>query len=444
MPDKLYMKKLFFVLLSFILALVAIESGAAYFFGLEAKKNFYNMEAFLSHNHFVSYEVISYDQGIFKSEAVTKVKLKFLDDPNNLIKVKHTILHGPIILGASREKSLDFQMSVIKSEPMEMPAPYRLSFVSQTIFKFNKEVETHTTGEAFNIKDPAFQISSSAWSSDSNITNNWSTIKGQFVLPELTVSVLGMPINIKDIKFQFDQHRSESGEWLGDVSFNMGDALQKDQAAEIANLQVKEGAVLENQVLNITWGLELGKAILSNVVYGPIHFNLQILNIDPEGLKLLAVLKGDAVDKKIEEEAYLKILLKRPTIIIKSTSITLPQGNIIVDAQLSVGGPDITLPLNQEMVATTIDGYCHAIVPKEILQQGLLTGLTQEMLKDPAYQAMTAEQKKEALDQQVTLKMQKLIQEGVVVEKEKEYEIKINIVKGKWVVNGQEITKPLP
>lgn len=435
------MKKVIFLVIGILLALVVVEMGAAYYVGNKAKHKFIELVTFLNNKgNFATYEITSYHKGILKSEVITHVKFKYSNDPNKFIIVKHTILHGPIIIGGSSRKPIDFQLAVINSQPMDMTADYNVPFSTQTIFKFNGDTATNSNG-TIDIRDPGFQIRSSGWNTQSEISKNWSKIKGDFIVPEVTIQIMGMPIVIKDIKFIFDQYRSPTGDWLGDMSFSIGNALQKEQGIELTDLKVFENAILENQLINANWGVDFNKLLMTAVLYGPLHLQVQIINIDPEAFKSMANQSGN--DKDQQTENLRKLLSKRPKMTIKPSQITLPQGDLKIDAELSIGGPDITPPIDNDKIASTADGYLHAIVPKEILRQGLLTGITREMAKDPEYQKLSVEDKKKSLDQQLNLKIQKLIKIGIMVEKEKEYEIKVSIVKGKWMVNGKEIEKPL-
>jgi uncharacterized protein YdgA (DUF945 family) len=435
------MKKVISLVIGILVALVVIDMGAAYYVGIKAKHKFVELVTFLNNKgSFATYEITSYHKGILKSEVITHVKFKYNNDPKKFIIVKHTILHGPIIIGGSSRKPIDFQLAVINSQPMEMAADYKVPFSTQTIFKFNGDTLTNSNG-TIDIRDPAFQIQSSGWNTHTQISHHWTKVKGDFRVPEVTIQIMGLPIVIKDIQFIFDQYRSPAGDWLGDLSFSVGNALQKEQNIELNDLKVFENATLENQLIHANWGADFNRLLVATALYGPLHLQVQIVNIDPEAFKVMANQSGSSTDNNQQSESLRKLLSKRPKITIKPSQITLPQGDFKIDAELAIGSPDITAPIDNDKIASTADGYLHAIVPKEILRQGLLTGITREMTKDPEYQKLSAENKKKSLDQQLELKIQKLIKIGLMVEKEKEYEIKVSIEKGKWMVNGKEIQK---
>jgi uncharacterized protein YdgA (DUF945 family) len=436
------MKKIASLILSLIVLVVVADLGAAYFIGAKAKQKFEELIAFANENHVLLYEVASYQQGIIKSDAVIHIKPRFSNDTNKFLVVKQTIHHGPIILGASKEKFIDFQLAAVTTQPLELPPQIQAPFTTYIVFRFDGDIEAQTIGTAFIFKDPVSYISGPGWSSKIHITKNGTTRKGDFIIPELTVQIMGAPIIVKDIKLMIDQNRSSFDNWLGNISFGIGNISQKEQRAELANLNFEEKLIQTDQTIEITWSLDFSKLSAAALSYGPLQFKMQFANIDPEGLKLLTVLHGAGkieVDKNKQEEIFQKILLRRPKFTVLPSHLTLPQGDIKIDAELAVGGPGIKLPLDQGVIANTADGYFHAVVPKDILRQGLLMGISQELAKDPEFDKKTVDQKKQALDQQLDLKIQRLIQDGIMKESEKEYELKISIAKGKWIVNGKEV-----
>lgn len=451
MPDIVFMKKLTSSIIGVVVALVILDGGASYYIGIKGKARFEELVAFANEIHGPFYQILSYQKGIFKSEVITTTTINVLNAPT--LKVKHTIYHGPIIFGASKKRPLDMQLAVIRSEPVEMSPTLNIPFTTYSVFKFNGVTKTETTGTAFEIKRPNYQISSPGWTTQAKISKDLRQVEGDFILPEITVLAMGMPVVFKDIRILTKQNRESFDLWLGDFKFSMGDAIQKDQKIEISQLKLEMGAQPSNQVVNFTWGLDFTKVSMAALAYGPLHFKMEIANIDPEGLKLLSSneknvsVKSDpqvaTQEKARVENALQKILLKQPKVTILPGQITIPQGDIKVDAQLTVGGPDIILPIDKDNVLKTVDGYFHAVAPKDILRQGLIAGVMQEMQKDPNFLKMTPEQKQQLMNQQLDLKIQKLKADGIVTEKENEFDIKISITKGKWVVNGKVVEHPL-
>lgn len=450
MPDILIMKKLTSSIIGVVVALAILDGGASYYIGIKGKARFEQLIAFANENHGPFYQILSYQRGIFKSEVITEIN--FLNVAQT--KIKHTIYHGPIIIGASKSKPLNMQLAVIRSEPIEMSPTLNIPFTAYTIFKFNGLTKTETTGTAFEIKRPNYQITSPGWTTHSKISKDLRQIEGDFSLPEITIQVMGMPVVLKDIRIHTKQNRESFDLWLGDFMFSMGDALQKDQKIEISQLKLEIDAAPSNQAVNFTWGLDFSKLAMAALAYGPLHFKMEIANLDPEGLKMMSApqknigAKSDpqvAIQEKARMEGALqKLLLKQPKLTILPGQITIPQGDIKVDAQLTVGGPDIILPIDKDNILKTMDGYFHAVAPKDILRQGLTAGVMQELQKDPNFLQMTTEQKQQHMNQQLDLKIQKLKADGILTEQANEFDIKITITKGRWVVNGKEVEHPLP
>ena len=422
------MKKIF----AFLGVLIVADLGATYYVSGLVEKQFLDMERFLSENQFVSYEVISYKRGFFKSEAVTSL--------NKVVKMKHTIYNGPIIIGASKGKPVEFQLGVIQSESLNAQDPINLPFTSKTVFNYSGAIESLTEGSAFNIKKEQIQISGGPWTSESHISKDWQEFKGEMSVPDMMIQPVGFPmgLTVKNVKILCDQKRSLFGNWLGDVSFSLGSASQKDQGLEISNVQLEEQSKLRDQVVDFVWKAELGKAVYANENYGPLHFKMQAKSIDPEAIKSISD-KSILLDKDKKDKMIQQFLLKRPQFIIEHSEMTVPHGIIQIDADLAVGGGDIALPLNRDVIIKTANGNFLLMMPQEIFRKSLRLGLQKQVAMDPEYKKMDDIQKQEALDQQVNIKIQKLTQDGILTEKETNYVIQFSIVQGKWLVNGKEV-----
>lgn len=455
------MNKTLKVVVGIIIVLVVADLGATYFMGIRAKKQFYQLMAFLNSGRVASYEITQYDQGLMKSEAITKIRLRDVNNANKFITIKHTIYHGPFIIGKNKEKPLQVQLAVMQSQPTDMSPFYQVPFISDTIFKWNGDLEQTGFAEMIDIRDSGLQIIGKGLKSQMVVSENWSILKGNISLPDLIVQFMMVPVSIRDVEINFDQKLSKQGIWLGDVSFGFRDAQQKEQNVEISDFKLDENTVEKNALLDVIWSLDFSKIIAAADEYGPLHFQVEVSNLDPEGLKSLANINppsstatphgmgperslkdGNASSSK-EEIAYQKILEKRPKMSILPSTLKLPQGDIKIDAELSIGGPGISLPIDKSKVWETADGYFHAIIPKEILRTGIIMMMAKDLQADPNYQKLAEDKKKEYMDAQINLKIQKLMKDGLLTEQGSNYETKISIAKGKWVVNGKVLDKPL-
>lgn len=455
------MNKTLKVLIGIVVVIVLAEFGSSFYIGNRAKQEFYRLIAFLNTGRVASYEITHYNQGLLKSEAYTKIRLKDVSEANKYATIKHTIYHGPFIFGQSKTLPIQIQMAVMESQPVDLSPFYQVPFIATTTFKWNGDLEQQGQAENIDIRDAGLQILGKNLKTEMSISDRWTTLKGKVSLPDLIVQFMMVPVSIRNFQIDFDQKLSKEGVWLGEVSLGFNDAQQKEQSLEISELKLGENTIEKDALLDVIWGLEFSKILAAAEEYGPLTLKIEVNNLDPEGLKGLANMNsstqsdsgygmgpekslkgGDVAIRNKEEIFYQKILLKRPKISILPSSLKLPQGEIKVDAELSIGGPSIELPLNQSKIWETADGYFHAIIPKEILQTSLAMMITKDLKNNPDYLKLTDDKQKEYIKQQINLKIQKLMKDGILSEQDNNYESKISIAKGKWVVNGKVLDKP--
>jgi hypothetical protein len=118
---------------------------------------FYKKELFNYGNKIVSYKkIISYKKGLFESNAVTEVKLLNLP---TVIKMHHTILHGPIIITKDPKKPIDFKFAIVKSYiDGSANTAIPTSFVISTVLNYKKEIESTINISIPKYTDELFQI----------------------------------------------------------------------------------------------------------------------------------------------------------------------------------------------------------------------------------------------------------------------------------------------
>ncbi len=422
--------------------LIVAQLVATYYVSGVVEEKFRKMELFLNETQVISSEIVSYDKGLFKSEVVTNIKFKLLHSVK-LCQIKHTILHGPVIVTGDQKSPIELQLAIINSYPVEMLSSVNMPFTARTVLNYQGKVESVVEGKAFDIQRNQFKVTGSDWKSSIHITPDWLSFKGHIIFPETIVHSMGMALIIKDLGLNFDQNRSIFGNWLGDVSFTLGGISQKEKSLDISNFQFKEKSVLQGEAINVVWGVDLEKVGIADVVYGPLHVKILADNVDAKALQELSqTQKGNLTTEK-QEDNFREFLLRRPKIMVDQSYLTLPQGSIRVDGELSLGGPDVTVPLKKEALEQTMDGKVSIVMPKEIFKQILASELQKEIAKQPDYEKMDDQKRKEELGKQIDLKIQKLTQDGVLTEKEKDYEINITIVKGKWTSSsGKELSSP--
>jgi len=410
-----------------VIALVIVDLGATYYVGGMAEQKFIEMEKLLDKNKMISSETITYKRGFFKSSAETQFKFKYAGG-EKVAKVEHIILHGPIVIDIHGDNKINFKLAVIKSYPLELSPSIKMPYRGNTSISYNGDITSQYEGDAFEIvKANQYKIMGSGWTSIAYLTKKNTTMNGFINVPSVSVLINGVMVDIKKIELKFDQNLSKIGQWLGSHSLGFDSIEQKEMNVKVQNLKFSDNSNLTGELMNFLWKIDLEKVAFQQQNYGPLHLPIDISNIDPIVFNMMEQ-RGSEASDKIKQQ----ILSKKPTITIDEASLTLPEGDVKLMLKLQAGGPEITLPIDNAKVVKTINGEVEATLPKEILRKVLSTGLRNELVNDLNYQQMPPDQKGVYLNQQLDAKIQKLITDGLMVDKDTVYDIKITVVNGEY------------
>lgn len=194
------MKKTFNYLVYISVLLLAGLSGATFYIAMDIEKMFYKKELFTYDNQIVSYKkIISYKKGLFESNAVTEVQLLNLPP---VIKMHHTILHGPIIITKDPKKPIDFKFAIIKSyldEPVNTAMP--TSFVISTVLNYKKEIESTINSSFSKYADNLVQIANWLLESFIHIKNNYFDFKCTASASSMQTNYLGKELVAEGISY---------------------------------------------------------------------------------------------------------------------------------------------------------------------------------------------------------------------------------------------------
>lgn len=432
------MKKLFKFIIYSLVVLAAAEVGVTYYFSMQVEQKFRTIQKVLSENPVFSVEVIDYKNMVFISEATTVITFKQpqLEKP---IQIKHKIFNGPITFNINNEKPVDFQLAIIQSTP-EGDLGTHLPFIATTVVDYQDNVESSIAGSAYSFGEQGIKLSGSKWMASYEIAKSANSFKWDVVFPEATVEYMGMPASIKDVEMHFD-HAYQDGNWLGSSSFLLKNVMGPNQMFEVDDFKFEEKSSAKDNLIDTAWLIELAKASFLADIYGPISIAIKVENIDSKALKILT--KNVASQNMDEVQAALeKLLMHKPRILIENASLALPQGNIQLNAEFSVGGVRAIGHISPEMLANSLEGSLNMVATKSLVEQGLSMILKPQLEANPDYQKMDPTQQKQALEQQIQLKLSKLKQNGTLVEKGNEYEVNIKMKDGQWVL-PQGISQPV-
>ena len=341
---------------------------------------------------------------------------------------------------SGEDQPVEIQLARVSSVPQELPKSVDIAFTITSVLSFQGEINSYLNGTSFSLTGAQYKIQCQNWDSTAHFSKGFSQIKGNSNIPSMTVDVMGIAFQINNIATKVDIARSKYGNWLGDSSFSIGQTIAQLPGIEITHFNSQEISTLKDNLINLDWKIQLEKVSIGNMAYGPLNLDIQFNHLKPVVLNELTKTKGQL---KNPEETFKRFLSVRPEIVIKDSSVMLPQGLVSLNAGLEFGGPDISIPINSAMIEKTMDGHILAVIPMEILREGLGMGLRAGIEKDPEYLKLDEALKKQYFAQQIDLKINKLVTEGFLSEQDKNYVVKISIEKGKWIANGKEIAQPL-
>ena len=435
------MKSFFKLILSLIVLCGIAVLGSTYYVSKEVEKRFRALSEFAvtESNGLLDIKVYSYDVGLLKSSAITSVTCK-IGQKLEAIQVKHTIWNGPVIYTGEKNKAVALELAVIESHLENLPKNYQMDLTTKMIVHYNGEIDAETTMESFSIENEQIKISGPSWKQKTHISK-------LNVMDNATVEAPSFLIEYKDIHdlvgFENIKISLKNAVEAGKKS-KQGVVSYSKMSEKITNLQLSEVDLSWNttiiaDIMDTQWNIQCRELKLGDKTYGPLQLKAEYNHIDETVLRDL-LLHQPGVNPM---DLLQRFLSKKPTLIIKDTHVSIEAGKIDLDLLLSIGGADLQLPINKETLKATLDGRFKMDLPKSTFVNFLNTHLEQNMARTDDYKKLDDAHKKQALLQQMDLKIKKLKEDGVLVENNDIDTITISIDKGRWVVDGKEVANPV-
>jgi len=440
------MKKM--VSLLVILAILAV--GLPYFFGREAETQYRKYIDLISLNSSIPLKVSAYDRGIWSSKAITEIPV----GGPFILKFHHRVLHGPVMFDRTPGKPKGFQwgMALVASAPNLMETQYgevHKAFGDEdpiswkSLFAFNGNVQTF-------IHSPAKE-----YTAENGATINWQGLEGQFTTDLLLVTLKGK-LNIPGLKaksgvfdggiqgfsLEVDEKRSESNLWVGKVLMAVDNVLlnEPQKGFELTTIKIDGESSEQNRLFNVLWTFDLTRAVMPSGTYGPMEILVRLLNMDSDAMNEIQHLSpGTAKTQEIPKPIIRKLLEKNPTLVIENSKLTLPEGDVLINAKFSMGGANIPETFDDSIYLKTLNGDLDALLPKSLLEKAITQHVTMLLSQDPQYSSMLPDNQKAELQRQTDQKIEKYKQEGLVMDKEDRYEVKFSVKDGKIMANGKEV-----
>lgn len=436
-------------LVSLLAILVVLLVGVPYIFGQQAESQYRKYITLISQNSSIPIKVDSYSRGIWSSKATISIPVG-----TSQVKFHQQILHGPLTFNRVNgdPKGFEWGRAVVMTAPNLMQTPYSETheafgtedpISAKTIFEFNGTVKNY-------IHSPAMQ-----YTAKNGATVNWqglegefttdkflNVIKGNMTLPGLMAKGPSFDGEIQGVNLEIDQKRSESNLWVGKGILTIDSIMvnDTDKGFQITSVKFDGESSEQNKLFNVFWTFDLSRLTMPSGNYGPMEVLVRLLNMDTEVIRSLQELPNTAgQNKDIPKPLIRKLLEKTPTLVIENSKMTLPEGDVVVNAKFSIGGSQIPETFDESIYLKTLNGDVDVLLPKSLLEKAVTQQVTMTLSQDPQYLSMLPENQKTELERQTVQKIDKYKSEGLVTEKGNEYSVKFTVKDGKIMVNGKEV-----
>lgn len=442
-----------------VLALLVI--GIPYLLGMQAKRMYERNIEVIAQQTALPIRSTSYHEGIFTSSALTEFKVGQVT-----IQLHHKIFHGPIIFDRSTAKpnglhfglawirhSITFVPPIPEYENLRQAVAEKDLLSWKTLIAFNGDMKNYIYSPAVqHITKEGMSIAWEGMNGEISSDRQYKNFSGALKMPGLKLKTSNFDGGFKELNEDFHSARVEYNLWVGKWTYSLQAAELNTANAKRYELQAlnwDSEAKLENQLYQVRAGMQLNLVHTPIGQYGPFVMHAQLINLDPEGLGLLQEQMGKPAVASLEERSEMKaalrkLLLKTPTLVVDNTQLSFPEGEVSVDARLSMGGPNLDAGGTENsghgwMYMNTLEGTVKALVAPEVLQKFLAISLEKEVYAKPEVLKMSPVEQKVALDKEVALKIEKLKSSGLLTEQGKMLELKFNIEKGNVMANGKAV-----
>lgn len=475
----------------YIALLAIIIGGAPYFTGYLVETKFQDVVRVLSDMDSTSVVIVKYDRGWRKSFAQTRVTFSgvysdaFVDSLSSLdpqqkndlkaggfsILLNHDIRHGPFVQVKDGDWSdWRFALATFHSQVFLTDAAketLKQLIGHSTLIDINGEM---TIEGAVNI---AFKGAPLKWQAAGTEALNWKGMHGKWHLsrnmkhfkaemmfPGITFESSNGNFSFDDVVIRNDQHRSQEGLWLGEVSgqiqtMAVTDKADPTQNASFTSMTLGSQSDSKAGLVDGSGTITISQVSIAGKQFGPFTLVMSMKNIQAVFVKAVIEasksLQDPANQPVVAQKLMMMIpeLLKhRPMFSIDNISLTTTEGELKANLNFAVGGPEITDINNVQQIVSSISAKANAVFPKLILQDILTQQYTQkantanQLAAQSNQKQLTDEEITQQVAQQVQQSISQAVTEGYLIEKDNLYTAEWEFSQNQFKVNGKPMALP--
>jgi len=247
----------------------------------------------------ISMEPVSYDKGVFSSDAVYKVKLNFPEAPKvpSEVLLKSHIDHGPIVLSALlRGEFITGVATAVttlvndeKTKPLYDAAGGKEPYVQNDSIDFSGNVHSVATLAALDATFEKGTFKSEPVTFTTLTDKDLSKFDMTFDMPgAIQFNLSKVDFSLNKMTGQASSSKTASGLYVGPGEMTIGQVdikPAKDKPVSISNFKVDAKTEEVDNFLNIHVGYDLGKLLVNNVDFGAIKLNLAFDHLDRQAVE---------------------------------------------------------------------------------------------------------------------------------------------------------------
>lgn len=365
--------------------LVAGGAASPYVCGYYTKKHYHHALEALSKVQNYKIEVVSYDLGWLHSRASLKITL-----PQNMqnqlcpdskeplvLKFAEDIQHGPILFGQGASKfqfafskidgrfvGIDEQIfkSCAKLIDFKWPIAPQDMYSSETIVAFNGNLSSKLKGKPFEHKKNNMSLKWQGLNGTMNLNNNMTVLNYKMLFPSIEIAEDTTSIKVKDIGVNGNHQKMANQDmWLGDIKVNLSsiDVQEGQFVVSLNGMTFGHVLGLANNLLTASANYNIDSLAFDKIKLGPINMMFSFHHLEPNFIEMIKNIEDSAKEspegflgalktyQSKDKEDALSIINKQlkltPEAKIDQIIVQSQQGQVLINAIASLGGPDAKL-----------------------------------------------------------------------------------------------------
>jgi uncharacterized protein YdgA (DUF945 family) len=291
----------------------------------------------------------------------------------------------------------------------------------------------------------------------------FKAVTGSFILPGLNISAKEFDLKTSEVKSSFDVQEGVAGLSLGDASFDLASIQVTDhrkaasQAVDLHGLKISSSARASGDTIACAIGIQTARLKLDDTTYGPGVLEVEVRNIDANGLaKLQQVAREFQAQPSLRSAEELQamllskyieilpeLLIRSPEFEITRLDISTPDGDLTGKIKVAFDGTKASSFQDASMVAKAVKAQAELRADEKLLHRAasvIATSKTRPGADEQKEPSSTDREMDAAAMSAAVRQVEGLVAQNILVKEDSYYSLKASYDAGQVVLNG----RPLP